>query len=347
MDWQEQLGNSVTSLDELRARGFHLQADREAFPMRITPHLLSLMDRETGTCPIGRQFVPLPAELEWMPAELEDPVDEDRQAVAGVLVHAYQDRALLMASQVCTTYCRYCFRKRLVGRRPPLLTHDQLEQALQYLEAHPEIREVILSGGDPLVLTDSQLASLLRALRQRLGDRVFRIHSRVLSTLPSRITEDLVDLLEAHGVLYLVTQINHPREITPQTREAARWLRKAGIVLANQAVLLRGVNDSVETMRELCLSVYAIGIRPYYLFQCDYTRGTAHFRTTLQEGRAIIKGLEGRMSGPAVPRYAIDCPHIRKVLLTADYCTPRDDGTYLLRNPEGKELIYDEPRLIC
>ncbi|MEW6221541.1 MAG: KamA family radical SAM protein [Thermodesulfobacteriota bacterium] len=344
MDWQEQLRSSVTSLDELRARGFQVQAQREAFPMRITPHVLSLMERDTASCPIGRQFVPLPEELEAMPAELADPVDEDRRAVAGVLVHAYPDRALLLAAQRCATYCRHCFRKRLVGRRPPP-TAGQLEQALSYLETRPEIHEVILSGGDPLVLPDAQLDALLGALRQRLGDRVLRIHSRVLSTLPQRITQGLVDLLEGYGVLYLVTQINHPREITPETQVAARRLRKAGIVLANQCVLLRGVNADLATMRQLCLALYRIGIRPYYLFQCDYTQGTAHFRTTLAEGRAIARGLEGRISGPAVPRYAIDCPGIRKVLITADSCTPRGDGTYLLRNSEGQELIYDEPGL--
>lgn len=345
MHWQEQIRQSVTSLEELRKRGFETEARDEAFPMRITPHILGLMEKNTARCPIGRQFVPLPDELHRRPAELEDPVLEENCKIAGALIHAYPDRGLFMTNQRCATYCRYCFRKRLVGREAPL-SDAQYEEAFAYLRDHPEVHEAILSGGEVFLLADERIEWFLAKLSEIRSIKVVRIHTRTLSNLPQRITPELAALLEKYRVPYLNTQINHPRELTPETETAVQRLRAAGVAVGNQCVLLRGVNDDVETMRRLCLGCYHRGIQPYYIFHCDYTMGTAHFRTSIARGKEIYHGLQGWISGMAVPKYALDSPAHRKVLITPEYVTDNGDGTYTMRNFRNETMRYDETALL-
>ncbi len=342
MNWHEQRRASVTTLEELSRRGFVVPCFQRPPPLLITPHVLSLMETDTQTCPIGRQFVPHPDEQETVAAEQDDPIGEEKQTHAGVLVHAYPDRALLFVSASCATRCRFCTRKRWAGGAASPLGDEPLDRALDYLRRHPEIHDLLLSGGDPLLLEDDDLDRILSALRTVPTLKVIRIGSRTLSTLPQRITPELATLLQRHDVRYLNAHFNHPRELTAESGQAANRLRMAGVALGNQSVLLRGVNDRLETLRELCLGLYHMGIRPYYLYHCDLTRGDAYLRTTIAEGRRLVHGLQGWISGLAVPRYIFDGPGIRKTPLQPDYCTESAPGCYTFRNYRGERWTYEE-----
>jgi lysine 2,3-aminomutase len=345
MEWTDQLVETLTSPDALRRRGFRVTAADIPFPMRITPHLLSLMDPDTARCPIGRQFVPSPDENTVLPAELVDAVQEDNCARGKALIHAYPDRAVILASLTCPAYCRFCYRKQKVGTKGALTSTDHTA-ALDTLRQHPEVHDVLVSGGDPLLLSDHELEALLKPLSRIASVRVIRLGTRTLTTLPQRITPELVDLLATYRVRYLNTQINHPAELSPATLDAADRLRRAGITLGNQAVLLKGINDSVDTLRRLFLDCYHAGIRPYYLFHCDLTPGAGRFRTTLANGIRLFRALQGWISGPAVPRYVFDCPGIRKVRVDSPACRELENGHYEFTNYKGNTWVYDEPGAI-
>ena len=345
MEWIDQLASCITSPEELRRRGFSVDTVAPPFPMRITPHLLSLMTHNTRQCPIGRQFVPSAEEHTVLPAEIEDAVQEDACAKGTALIHAYPDRAVILASLSCPAYCRFCYRKQKVGATRTLTQHD-LDTALAYIQNHPAIHDVLVSGGDPLLLPNTQLEALLKRLANINSVRVIRLGTRTLTTLPQRITADLVDLLHTYRVRYLNTQINHPAELTAASRAAATQLCNAGIALGNQAVLLKGINDSTDVLRHLFLDCYHAGIRPYYLFHCDLTPGASHFRTSLATGIRLFRSLQGWISGPAVPRYVFDCPAIRKVRVDSPACRNVDSGQYAFTNYEGKTWIYDEPHAL-
>jgi len=342
--WQESLLGSVASAGELSQR---LPVDSaavarvaERYPLRITPHILKLI-RAPGD-PFWRQFVPDARELAD-DGQLADPLAEERYSPVPALVHRYPDRALLLASGSCACYCRFCTRKRRVGCASGKISFGEIEQALDYIEEHAEIRDVLISGGDPLLMTDLLLGQILKRLRGLPQVEIIRIGSRVPVVLPERITDGLCRLLAAHQPLYLNTHFNHPLELTAEAAAACQRLASAGVVLGNQTVLLRGVNDNPGTILELCRGLLKLRVRPYYLHQMDLTAGTAHFRTPLATGLEIMNQLRGRITGLAIPQFVVDLPGGKgKVPLLPD-TLQRQGHNYLIRTPQGEQVRYADP----
>jgi len=291
----------------------------QTYPARISPYYLNLI--QTPEDPLWRQAVPDLQELSD-PEGLEDPLDEENLSPVPNLVHKYPDRALFLVSSQCPVYCRFCTRKRKVGRAEMQITEQTIDQGLQYLTDTPAIKDVLLSGGDPFMLTDQQLKDILTRLRSIPSVETIRIGSRVPCTLPSRITQELASMLANFHPLYINTHFNHPRELTSEASRACTLLADAGIPLGCQTVLLRGINDSVEILRELFRGLLAIRVKPYYLFQIDQTKGTSHFRTTIETGLELMAGLIGHISGMAIPTFALDAPGGGgKIPLTPSYIT--------------------------
>ena len=321
--WQSVLKKSITTAGEL---AHHLDVPEEeiarvagVYPMRINPYYMALIRRHGA--PLLRQAVPDIRELHD-PDGMTDPLAEEDLSPVPNLVHKYPDRALLLVCSECAMYCRFCTRKRKVGTPGMAISRQGVRAGLDYLRRTPQVREVLLSGGDPLLLTDQRLDELLAELRAIPSIEVIRIGSRVPCTLPMRVTRELADMLARHHPLYINTHFNHPAELTAEAAEACGRLADAGIPLACQTVLLRGVNDDAEVLRRLMRGLLAMRVRPYYLFQADLTRGTAHFRTTIDRGLAIMRQLIGHLSGMAVPTYALDAPGGGgKIPLTPDYVT--------------------------
>jgi lysine 2,3-aminomutase len=319
--WHEQLNNSITSPARLaEALGCNPDEIRQVasrYPFRIPPYYLELI-QQTGT-PLYRQAVPDLRELDD-PIGLEDPLGEEDLSPVPNLVHKYPDRALFLVCSECAMYCRFCTRKRKVGRPEMIITRESINAGIRYLEKNPAIREVLVSGGDPLLLSDDRLEDILARLHRIPSIEVIRIGTRVPCTLPMRITPELVNMLRKYHPLYINTHFNHPAEITRQAAHACALLADAGIPLGCQTVLLQGINDSPEIIRELMCGLLRIRVKPYYLFQADLTRGTGHFRTGIATGIAIMKSLIGSVSGMAVPTYALDAPGgMGKIPLTPDY----------------------------
>jgi lysine 2,3-aminomutase len=337
--WEKTLTKCVTSPEEL-AGLFRVDAAALAdvaarYPMRITPYYLSLIEQPGD--PIWRQCVPDPAELADL-SQSPDPLDEERLSPVPGLIHRYPDRVIWIASSACAVYCRFCMRKRGVGC--PGMASAAQDQAIDYIASRPEIRDVILSGGDPLLLSDDRLDSILSALRKIRHVEIIRIGTRVPVTLPERVTPKLVRLLKRHHPLYVNTHFNHPREITAAAAKACARLADAGIPLGNQTVLLKGVNDEPFVMRELMQRLLAIRVRPYYIHQMDLVKGTAHFRTPVADGLAVIKALRGHTSGLAVPHYVIDLPGGKGKV---DVSSARVAGSkLLLENYLGEEIPYED-----
>jgi lysine 2,3-aminomutase len=319
--WKTLLARSITSPRQLAARFpvdiAALTEVSERYPMRINPYYLGLI-QEPGD-PIWRQAVPDPLELADTVCP-EDPLDEEHLSPVANLVHKYPDRVLFLVASQCAMYCRFCTRKRKVGTARMAVSRESMLQAFAYLRDNPQVRDVLISGGDPLLLADETLAWLLSNLRAIPSIQIIRIGSRVPCTLPMRVTRRLAALLRRYHPLYLNTHFNHPREITPEAARACARLADAGIPLSNQTVLLRGVNDNLATITELMQRLLMIRVRPYYLFQGDMTRGSNHFRTRVEEGLEIMRGLIGHTSGLAVPTFAVDAPGGGgKIPLTPDY----------------------------
>ena len=319
-DWQRTLAAGLTDPATIAAR-FKLDsagtsAVAARYPVRLTPQLLALIERADD--PLGRQFLPDPRELaaDSLP---DDPLAERQLAPLPAIVHRYPSRVLLLAGNSCAAYCRFCTRKRRVGCAAFNLPFSEVLKAVDYIAAHPEINETIISGGDPLLLTDDFLAELLMRLRRIAHLGVLRIATRTLTMLPERITPALAFLLGRHAPLYLTTHFNHPRELTSVTAEACARLAEAGIPLANQTVLLRGVNDDAETLVSLCDGLLRLRVRPYYLHQLDPVHGAGHFRVPIERGLTLVATLRQRVSGLAVPHYIVDLPGGRgKVALTPE-----------------------------
>jgi lysine 2,3-aminomutase len=304
---------------------------REAPPFAVTRHLLGLMDPADPGDPIRRQFLPTAAELSRGAGELDDPLGEDRVQPVPGLLHRYPDRALLLATDRCAAYCRHCFRRRASpGRRRSFLSPAGLERAAAYLGGHPEIRELILSGGDPLLLSDARLRGLFARFRRERPELALRVHTRLPVVLPRRVTPALARLLAGFRPLRLVVQVNHARELDPACRRALGLLAAAGLPLLAQSVLLAGVNDRAQTLAELFAALRAAGVRPYYLFQPDLARGTAHFRPDPARGLRLYR--EAAALSPGAPRYMLDLPGGGgKVPVEADLLGEREEGYYLLR----------------
>jgi lysine 2,3-aminomutase len=309
------------------------------YPVRLTNYYAALITQPHDA--IWKQCMPDLRELEDT-TQCPDPLDETALSPVPGLIHRYPDRVVLLVSNRCPVYCRFCMRKRLVGSGDAPMRDDELRNALQYIAAHADIHDVILSGGDPLMLDDASLQAILTGLRAIPHVAIIRIGTRVPVTLPSRITSELCVLLRTFHPLYINTHFNHPDEITADSRAACSLLADAGIPLGNQTVLLKGVNDSVETMRRLMTGLLALRVRPYYLHQMDLVQGTAHFRTSVRTGLEIVKGLRGHISGLAVPHYVIDLPGGKgKVALLPDD-VEINGSTLLLRTYTGERVTYQD-----
>jgi lysine 2,3-aminomutase len=342
-DWQKILQRSVTAITSLKERFGRLPDELEqvaaVYPLRINPYYLGLI-RQKGD-PLWKQAVPDLRELadSISPA---DPLDENRLSPTPLVVHKYPDRVLFLVSNQCAMYCRFCTRKRMVGTPAMRITDGLLAQGIDYISSHPGIREVLVSGGDPLLLSDERIDAILGQLRAIPTIEVIRIGSRVPCTLPMRITDRLVGLLKKHHPLYINTHFNHPAEITPEATRACQMLANAGIPLGSQTVLLHGVNDDVDTIRTLMRALLKIRVKPYYLFQADLTRGTDHFRTPVKTGMEIMRGLYGHLSGLAVPTFALDAPGGRgKIPLTPQYVLEHGENL-VFSSYRGELCTYPE-----
>jgi lysine 2,3-aminomutase len=318
-----------------------LQQAAENFEFRISPAMLDLI-REPGD-PIWRQYIPDLQELEVVDG-VTDSLGEDEDSPVPNITHRYPDRALFLVSPVCAAYCRFCTRRRKVGD-PEKIPMSQFESAFRYLEEHVEIRDVILSGGDPLLLSDRRLDEILGRLRQIRHLEVLRIGSRVPCHLPERVTPELCATLRKHHPLYINTHFNHPDELTPAAVTALGMLADAGIPLGCQTVLLKGVNDDVDVMKRLMQKLLAARVRPYYIYMCDNQAGVEHFKTTVEKGLEIVEGLRGWTSGLAVPHFVIDAPGGGgKIPLLPEYVVRLSDEEIVLRNFRGQQYVWRQPR---
>lgn len=340
--WQQRLKESITTVDQLTQRfGIDPEPLREVverYPLKITPGYFNLI-RQVGD-PLWRQCVPDILELDESGSP--DPLAEEAHSPVPAIIHRYPDRVILLASNNCAGYCRFCTRKRKVGCAESSLSFRELREGIDYIAGDSRIRDVILSGGDPLILPDTVLEDLLARLYAISHLDILRIGSRVPVTLPERITPALCTILQKYPPLYLNTHFNHPRELTPAARQACAMLADSGIGLGNQTVLLRGVNDDPATMIELLRGLLKARVRPYYLHQMDLVQGTAHFRTPLKTGLGIIRALRGPVSGLACPHYIVDLPGGKgKVPLLPDgiSCQP---GGVLITNSEGEQVVYPD-----
>ena len=349
--WQRQLSDSVVKVDDLpfvSGDGEYkekLKKVAEVFPIRINSYFLKQVKSEND--PLWKQVVPTSEELDDflnLDEGLDsDPLHEEKDMPVPELVHRYPDRVLLMLNNHCPIICRFCTRKRKIGF-PGIVTRETLRQGIEYIAEHPEIRDVIMSGGDPLLVPDRELERILKALRDIPHLDIIRIGTRVPGTLPDRVTPELCDILKKYHPLYANLHFNHPDEITPEVERACNRLADAGLPLGAQTVLLKGVNDSVEVMKELVQKLLRVRVKPYYLYQADMTMGTDHFRTSVEKGLDIIRGLQGHTSGMAVPYYVIDTPGGGgKVRLLPDSIVEYNEKEIIVRNYEGKTFHYPQP----
>ncbi len=351
-DWHWQIRNAVTNLPALDAalkltdgerRGAARAADA-GLPMSITPYYLSLCDPHDPTCPVRMQCVPDIREGDEVAGDLKDPLGEEDHEVAPHLVQRYPDRALLLATDRCAVYCRFCTRSRMVGDGGGAVSLEALGPALAYLRSHPEVRDVIISGGDPLAMATDRLVRLLRAVREIPSVETIRLATRVPVTLPMRITGELLRALRPMHPIFIMTHFNHPKELTPASRRACTRLADAGFPVMNQTVLLAGINDSADTLAALFRGLVRVRVRPYYLLQTDPVRGTGHLRTPLSRGLEIVEALQGRLTGIALPKFICDTPGGRgKVPLLPNYVVARGEGTTTLRTFRGEEVTYVDP----
>jgi lysine 2,3-aminomutase len=349
-DWRWQMANRIRTPQQLSAAFPRLTGSSDLasvmakYPMAITPYYASLMRRADSSDPIFQMCVPRIQELTDPPFLTPDPLEECRDMPVPGMVHRYPDRALVIATTMCSTYCRHCTRKRIAGTRETSITKRPLEQIAAYLTEHPQISDVIVSGGDPLTMTTDHLEMVLSRLRQVPSVQIIRIGTRVPVVLPQRVTDELCRMLRKYHPIWINTHFNHPQELTPESTEACRRLADAGIPLGNQSVLLRGVNDRPQIIEQLCRGLVRMRVRPYYLYQCDLVRGVEHFRTPLTRGVEIMEYLRGRLSGVAIPTFVVDAPHGGgKIPVLPNYVVTQSPTHTVLRNYEGMLIAYPEP----
>lgn len=332
----------VINLSDGEIKAFKESSDK--FNVGITPYYASLMDKDDANCPIRQQSVPQVGELLTLPEDLADPLNEEGDMPTPCITHRYPDRVLFYVTHNCPVYCRHCTRKRKVADPSSATMNKQLEDAFQYIEAHPEIRDIVISGGDPLSLSDKKLDMILTRLRSIPHIEMFRLGTRNLVTLPQRVTDEFCEMLKKHQPVYVNTHFNHPKECTYEAYIACKKLADAGCVIGNQSVLLKGVNDDPEVMKELSHKLLAMRVRPYYIYQCDLSEGISHFRTTIEDGINIIEHLRGHTSGLANPTFVVDAPGGGgKIPLLPEYLVKKEGREYTLRNYENKEFVYVEP----
>lgn len=350
-DWRWQLKNRIETIEDLK-KYIPLTAEEEegvkqclgTLRMAITPYYLSLIDPNDPHDPIRKQAIPTGLELFKGPADLEDPLHEDGDSPVPGLTHRYPDRVLLLITDQCSMYCRHCTRRRFAGQNDTALPMEQIDRAIDYIAKTPVVRDVLLSGGDALLISDEKLEYIIKRLREIPHVEIIRIGSRTPVVVPQRITDDLVNMLKKYHPVWLNTHFNHPNEITEESSAACSRLANAGVPLGNQSVLLRGVNDCVHVMRNLVHALVKIRVRPYYIYQCDLSMGLTHFRTTVAKGIEIIEGLRGHTSGYCVPTFVVDAPGGGgKTPVMPNYVISQTHNKVILRNFEGVITTYNEP----
>jgi lysine 2,3-aminomutase len=350
-DWRWQSRNRIRKLAQLEQMLVLTDQERNALveggsmlPVGVTPYYMSLLSRDDPNQPLRRTVVPTTNEFQRAKGEADDPLGEDGHSPVPGLVHRYPDRVLLLVLDFCSTYCRYCTRSRVVGHGELIPSESRLEKALEYIRETPSIRDVLLSGGDPLAMSEERLDWILTRLREIPHVEFVRIGTKMPAVLPQRITPQLCRVLRKFHPLWMSLHFVHPDECTPESQRACARLADAGIPLGSQTVLLKGVNDNVETMKELVHRLLMMRVRPYYLYQCDPISGSSHFRTSVAKGLEIIEGLRGHTTGYAVPNYVIDAPGGGgKIPLQPNYVVGREGDDLLLRNYENKVFRYPDP----
>ncbi|HQA47125.1 MAG TPA: lysine 2,3-aminomutase [Bacillota bacterium] len=353
-DWHWQVRNRITTVEQLKKVINLTDGEEKAIEeslallrMAITPYYASLMDPDDPNCPIRKQAVPTSLELHRGEADMEDPLHEDTDSPVECLTHRYPDRVLLLVTDQCSMYCRHCTRRRFAGQTDNAVPGDRIDKAIEYIKNTPRVRDVLISGGDALVISDDRLEYVLKSLREIPHVEVIRIGSRTPVVMPQRITRQLVDMIKKYHPVWLNTHFNHPKEVTPASMEACRMLADAGVPLGNQTVLLRGINDCVHVMKRLMHLLVKMRVRPYYIYQCDLSLGIEHFRTKVSKGIEIIEGLRGHTSGFAVPTFAVDAPGGGgKIPIMPQYLISMSDERVVMRNYEGVISTYMEPRYL-
>lgn len=350
-DWKWQLKNRIETLEELK-RYIPLTPEEEegvkkclgSLRMAITPYYLSLIDPNDPNDPIRKQAIPTGSEIHKSDADLLDPLSEDEDSPVPGLTHRYPDRVLLLITDQCSMYCRHCTRRRFAGQNDKSLPMDQIDKAIDYIRDTPKVRDVLLSGGDALLISDEKLEYIIKRLREIPHVEIIRIGSRIPVVLPQRITDDLVNMLKKYHPIWLNTHFNHSNEITEESAAACSRMANVGIPLGNQSVLLRGVNDCVHVMKQLVQDLVKIRVRPYYIYQCDLSMGLEHFRTPVSKGIEIIEGLRGHTSGYCVPTFVVDAPGGGgKTPVMPNYVISQSPNKVILRNFEGVITTYTEP----
>jgi len=350
-DWRWQLKNRISDVEHLSKVIDLTDQEKEEIDqalgklrMAITPYYASLINNDDPDCPIKKQAVPVSEELNLGKADMEDPLHEDVDSPVPGLTHRYPDRVLLLVTDQCSMYCRHCTRRRFAGSTDESLPLGKIEKAIDYIRETPRVRDVLISGGDALLISNEKLEKIIKKLREIDHVEIIRIGSRTPVVMPQRITPELVNMLKKYHPIYLNTHFNHPDEITPETERAAQLLADAGIPVGNQSVLLKGINDNPKVMRELVHGLLKIRIKPYYIYQCDLSQGIEHFRTRVDRGISIIESLRQHTTGMAVPTYVIDAPGGGgKIPVNPQYLISRSPGKVVLRNFEGKVFAYTEP----
>ena len=350
-DWKWQVKNRIVNLEQLR-KYIRLTPEEEEgvaqslkmLRMAITPYYLSLIDPEDPFCPIRKQAIPTIAETHRAEADLLDPLHEDEDSPVPGLTHRYPDRVLFLITDQCSMYCRHCTRRRFAGQKDHESSADRIQAAIDYIARTPQVRDVLLSGGDALMVSDERLESIIKRLREIPHVEIIRIGTRVPVVCPQRITPELVAMLRKYHPIWLNTHFNHPNEITAESIAACERMADAGIPLGNQSVLLRGVNDCVHIMKDLVQKLVRMRVRPYYIYQCDLSMGLEHFRTPVSKGIEIMEGLRGHTSGYAVPTFVVDAPGGGgKTPVMPTYIISQSPGRIVLRNYEGVITTYTEP----
>lgn len=351
-DWRWQMRHSVRSLEALE-RLIPLTEDERRgcvetasiFRMGISPYYLSLIDREHPFCPVRMQAIPSRAEAEVHPGELRDPLGEDKTRPVSAIVHKYPDRVLFLALDTCSVYCRHCTRRRITKGGEAELDKAELRKGVAYVREHPEVRDVLISGGDPFLLSEARLEELLAPLREIPHVEMIRIGTRIPVCLPMRVTDALAGLLRRYAPLFVVTHFNHAKELSPEAREACERLVDHGVPVENQAVLMRRINSDARIIKELSHQLLRSRVRPYYLHQMDVGEGLEHLRTPIAKGVEILDALRGHTTGLAVPHLAVDLPGGGgKVTLQPDYVLERGEGQTVFRNYKGERYAYPEPK---
>lgn len=349
--WQWQVRNRITTLDALK-KVVNLTPEEEAgvvksleiLRMGITPYYALLMDENDPKCPVRMQAVPTAQETHISASDMDDPLHEDGDSPVPGITHRYPDRVLFLITDMCSMYCRHCTRRRFAGHNDAGVPRDRIDAAIEYIRNTPVVRDVLLSGGDALLVSDELLEYIISKLREIPHVEIIRIGSRTPVVLPQRITPELVEMLKKYHPIWLNTHFNHTKEVTKETKKACELLANAGVPLGNQSVLLKGINDSVHIMRDLVHELVKMRVRPYYIYQCDLSTGIEHFRTPVSKGIEIIEGLRGHTSGYCVPTFVVDAPGGGgKIPVMPQYMISQSPDKVILRNYEGVITTYTQP----